>query len=290
MKLAHFFIPHPQTHKKAHLISIPAFGVYLLLFILLQFSINTFNKSHPGVLGISSNVDQKELIDLTNKERQNYGLETLVEDERLNQAALEKGKNMLAEDYWAHYAPSGKTPWDFIKASGYKFSYAGENLARNFYQSNEVVVAWMSSPTHKENILNAHYRNIGIAVLKGTLKGQKTILVVQAFGTPTDYVVSAPQAPTEKQITDLSERAVKSEGLSLGVGQQTATKTLFDPFQMTRNLALIIILMIGVLIGLDAYILKKRGVFRISSCHISHLALLSVAASVLINTSPGSIL
>ena len=36
MKLSHFFLPHPETHKKAHLLSFKALMVYILFFLLLS--------------------------------------------------------------------------------------------------------------------------------------------------------------------------------------------------------------------------------------------------------------
>lgn len=66
---------------------------------------------------------------------------------------------MFDENYWAHFAPSGKSPWDFILGSGYKFTFAGENLAKNFYNSQDVMNAWMASKVgHKENLLNSKYQ------------------------------------------------------------------------------------------------------------------------------------
>src|SRR5258708_7038210 len=206
MKFSHWFLPHPHTHKKAHLISSKALIVYILLFVCVQWGLKSVNAVHSGVLGISSSVDQKELIRLTNVERQKAGLGEVTEDSRLDQAALEKGKNMFAENYWAHFSPSGKDPWGFINGAGYKFTYAGENLARNFYNSPEVVTAWMASPTHKENIVNPHYQDVGMAVLEGTLNGQKTILVVQEFGSAAEYTAqttpsSTPQIASEQTQT-----------------------------------------------------------------------------------------
>src|SRR3990167_4926118 len=190
-KIHKWFIPHRDTHKKAHLISWEAFIFYILIFIFLQVGFSILGYAKPGLLGISSNITNQKIIELTNAERAKQGLSVVKENEALNKAAYLKGMNMFEENYWAHFAPSGKSPWDFILGSGYKFTYAGENLAKNFYNSEDVVSAWMKSPTHRDNLLNSKYKDIGIAVVEGVLNGQKTTLVVQEFGT-TQGIASQP--------------------------------------------------------------------------------------------------
>lgn len=287
MKLSHFFIPHPQTHKKAHLLSIQALIIYILIFVLLHAGFTTLNHYKPSVLGITSTVDQQELIRLTNVERVKKGLRELHENEKLNQAALEKGRNMFEENYWSHYSPSGLDPWGFIASAGYKFSYAGENLARNFYKSDEIVNAWMDSPSHRANLLNSHYQEIGIAVLEGTLKGQQTILVVQEFGSPVDYISDIKD--TGRSIASSARRdnlALPGE-FTLG---QSLSSTKIDSFMVMRVAGLGLIALIGILIAVDFIIIKRRAVVRLSSRHLPHLAMLSAVAGVVIKMNPGSIL
>ncbi len=314
MKLSHFFLPHPDTHRKAHLLSFQALAIYILFFIGLHFGLNELNHFSPNVLGIAANVDTAELIRLTNVERANAGLPPLTEDSKLDNAAAGKAQDMFTDNYWAHFGPSGKSPWDFIKGAGYSFTYAGENLARNFYNSSDVVKAWMASPTHKENIVNSHYTNIGMAVREGTLNGEKTILVVQEFGTPVEYIAQAPAtsptaakaAPSEQQAAvkvNPSPKEEPSPKLSPSPSSQTlvaGTKTFsfqnisvpreIDPFLMYRTFGITILLFIFLLILLDLYILRRRAVIRLYSRHLPHLALISVGLSVLTNVSTGSIL
>jgi uncharacterized protein YkwD len=313
MKLRHFFLPHPETHKKAHLISTWALSVYVILFLLLYSGIKTTNVYRPGILGVESSVSQQELIRLTNIERQKEGLGEVSEDTRLNAAAMEKAKNMFEENYWAHFSPSGKDPWGFINGAGYKFSYAGENLAKSFYASDEVVKAWMASKTHRENILNKHYQNIGIAVVEGTLNGEKTTLVVQEFGTPSDIAIAA--APTQGQVQSIqapsesgpsaqpslqpsviastlpqasSSPQVQAE--TLVASEQFFEGSLSDPYFAVKAVGLGLFLLLFILIALDLYIIRKRAIYRVTSRHLPHLALISVAGSVLLNLNPGQIL
>lgn len=289
MALHQWFIPHKDTHKKAHLLSWEGLIIYILIFILLQVSFSIIAYTKPGILGISSNIDQKTVIELTNIEREKKGLSKLQENEALDKAAAAKAANMFSENYWAHFAPSGKTPWDFIQSSGYHFTYAGENLAKNFYKSDDVVSAWMNSPTHRDNLLNRNYKDIGIAVVEGMLNGQKTTLVVQEFGT-TENVTSRPVADVQGKQIQIPTSDLNKPELLAYVFQSNLKPSLIDPFQVTKYASLFVILFMGVLLVLDIYVLYKRRVFRISSHHIAHMSILSIsAASVLFSTS-GAIL
>ena len=285
-----WLLPHKDTHKKANLLNWEGLVIYILIFILLQVSFSIVSFSKPGILGITGNIDQKELIELTNRERQKAGLSQVTENDALDRAAAAKAQNMLAENYWAHFAPSGKTPWDFMLGSGYKFSFAGENLAKNFYKSNDVVTAWMASPTHRDNLLNSKYKDIGIAVVEGNLNGQKTTLVVQMFGT-TEMLAAKPTVEVQgKQITvptqDLNKPVLVAQTQPL----QLSTKPIADPYQIYKMAGFSLIILMTTLLSIDVWVLRRRGVLRISSHHIAHMGLLSLAAGTLLMANPGAIL
>lgn len=286
--LAHWFIPHRQTHEKAKLLSWHFLFIYFLLFALLRVSFDLIGIYRPGVLGTSSSITVEKIIEETNIERQKSGLSPLRANPALSQAAGEKAANMFAENYWAHYSPSGKDPWGFIKGAGYKFTHAGENLAKNFSVSEDVVVAWMNSPTHRENILNPNYQEIGIAVEDGVLQGQKTTLVVQMFGKPVEAVALAPPAKAEVPLMP------KSNSLSVAGSSMTnlslAAQPLLDPFAVTKTAGLFMIFVIAVLLTLDFVILRRRGVFRFSSHHFAHLSFMAVAGTSLFLSKAGEIL
>jgi hypothetical protein len=108
----------------------------------------------------------------------------LYESEILKKTAELKLQDMLQKDYWDHTGPNGETAWDFMEQSGYRYLLAGENLARGYTNSQEVVEAWMNSPSHRSNILNGRFKEIGVAVGAGKIKGQMTTVVVQLFGEP----------------------------------------------------------------------------------------------------------
>jgi uncharacterized protein YkwD len=106
---------------------------------------------------------------------------------------------MFTNQYWAHTSPQGKEPWDFIRIAGYTYQAAGENLARDFMGTGEMMDAWMNSPTHRANIVSSRYQEIGIAVVNGNLDGTDTTLVVQMFGRPREAAQPAVAPATSTQ-------------------------------------------------------------------------------------------
>jgi hypothetical protein len=131
----------------------------------------------------ASDINTNELVTLANSERVTRGLDELTIDSRLVSAALAKGQDMIEKDYWSHFGPNGESPWQFILAAGYDYIYAGENLAKDFTLAAPIHSAWMASPSHRSNILNGNFKNIGIASITGEFQGEETTVVVQMFGT-----------------------------------------------------------------------------------------------------------
>lgn len=122
------------------------------------------------------------LVSMTNDNRSQNGLGALATNSALTSAAYAKANDILERDYFAHNSPDGKTPWDFINESGYSYAYAGENLAIGYTSASELFSAWMASATHRDNILNINFREIGVAVVSGEFQGVDTIVAVQEFG------------------------------------------------------------------------------------------------------------
>ena len=147
-----------------------------------------------------ADLTKTSLVDLTNVSREQSGFQPLKENPILNQAAYLKAQDMIEKDYFAHYSPEGVSPWYWLEEAGYDYRLAGENLAIGFLESEQVHTAWMDSLSHKENILNAGYQEVGIAVLKGDFQGKETTLVVQFFATPR-IMVPQEKAPLPSVVT-----------------------------------------------------------------------------------------
>jgi len=115
---------------------------------------------------------------LLNAERAARSLRPLRANARLASAARVHASDMVAKRYFAHDSQSGADFSSRIKRSGYfrgaRGWTVGENLAwgtSTAAQPREIVQAWMNSPGHRANILNARFREIGVGVVVGAPNG-----------------------------------------------------------------------------------------------------------------------
>ncbi|MEX0887833.1 MAG: CAP domain-containing protein, partial [Patescibacteria group bacterium] len=181
VKNACFILPYPEPRKRARFLKNSALFLYVLVLLSFQFYLY---QASPRILGFATNIVTTELYQLVNQERAELGLPALARNTKLEQAAYQKAQDMFEKNYWAHYAPDGSTtPWQFFTAAGYKYKYAGENLAKDFDTSTALVTAWMASASHRANIVNTNYKDFGMVAVNGTLSGEETTLVVQMLGS-----------------------------------------------------------------------------------------------------------
>lgn len=170
----------------------------IVISLLVQVVYGFITTGHIEVLGRVSNITTSELLSGTNHERASEGLGELKMNDSLNEAAFRKAQDMFANDYWAHTSPSGVKPWRWLADVGYRYSVAGENLAKNYPNASAAVAAWMGSETHRANILNDKYSEVGFAVVDGELNGRETTLVVAFYGAPaTEAAVRGSSTPIE---------------------------------------------------------------------------------------------
>lgn len=202
--LHHLFIPHEHNNFRAHVTQVHALSSYLIFFMAMAFFINYIHAT-SNILGYATDITVDKLYSLTNVQREENNLAKLKYNDQLAEAAKNKAADMFAHNYWAHFGPDGTTPWSFILKSGYKYEYAGENLAKNFMFSDGVVDAWMKSPSHRENLLRPEYSDVGFAIANGTLNGEETTLVVQMFGKPLGGDSIAMQTEEGKDVAPAPE-------------------------------------------------------------------------------------
>jgi uncharacterized protein YkwD len=159
----------------------------------------------------ASEINVKNIISLVNKAREERNISALKENEKLNDIAADKLSDMISNKYFAHTSPTGVTPWSWYQKEGYDYKYAGENLAINFFTAEDEQKAWMNSETHRKNILNDKFHEIGVAVGAGEINGQNAIIAVQEFGTliSDNSIPNNPNNFSGKEKTNLIKEGVK---------------------------------------------------------------------------------
>lgn len=189
-----YIIPHPDNGHWPHLLRHHHLAKVSALLIFLKIAAIGIIALTPNTAYLST-ITTNRIVQLTNEERKKSGLAELTVNAKLSQAALKKGQDMLANQYFAHISPSGVTPWFWMKKVGYSYSVAGENLAIDFVDAESVVSAWLNSPTHTANLLGKDYSETGVAVVSGSFEGGTSIIVVHMFGLPLGASAPSVTAP-----------------------------------------------------------------------------------------------
>lgn len=191
------FIPHVGNNYKPHAIKHYGLSLALLLIVAVQAIFNFQTTGSFRVLGYATNVSISDLTTHTNNERSTNGLTPLRINNTLSSAAQAKAEHMIANNYWAHDAPDGTTPWDFIAQTGYAYLTAGENLAYGFNTSAGAVTGWMNSPSHRANILLPDFEEVGFGIANGVYQGDENTVIVAIYGDPSTPVTAT--APSQEQ-------------------------------------------------------------------------------------------
>ncbi len=191
---------HPKHFLKVYWPYIPI--LFVVVFGMFFGGVRPQQRqNHPATLAYATEMSIQGLLQYTNSQRASNGLGPLTINSKLNTSAQAKANNMVSRDYWAHNTPDGDEPWVFIDATGYQYQKAGENLAYGFSNSEATVIGWMNSPTHRANILDQTYTEVGFGFVNAdnfVNTGQETVVVAH-YGEPIK-VASAPTTVETKQV------------------------------------------------------------------------------------------
>lgn len=221
----------------------------MMSLVLISFSLANIH----SILWISSDwlvstILPAVVTDATNKARASEGQTPLVRNALLDEAARLKAEDMAKNGYFAHWSPTGVSPWYWFGQAGYTYAHAGENLAVHFTDSGEVVEAWLDSPTHRANILSGNYSEIGIGTAEGRYEGYDTVFVVQMFGTPAEAApvaatvsINEPEIVPRETMTETPPlkaevvAEVKEEVVESNVAVTDAGTVVYESYAATEN-------------------------------------------------------
>lgn len=278
----HLFHPHHTNNHRPHLLHPQGIAVLVAIFLFTNSSLKLLAQVRGGVLGYASSITPQSVLDGINAKRLETGLPILGLSPQLNQAATMKASDMFTLNYWAHNNPNGREPWDFIKDAGYRYRYAGENLARDFGDTNSLVDAWMASPTHRDNIVNPRYQETGIAVVNGTLQGIETTLVINLFGTPATGL---------PQISGIQTPALPPVALAEGLGPATAVPPpLVSPLLLEKVIAVSIISLVLLTLIWDSFHSYRLRLVRLVGKNPAHILFLLTVLLIVIFSRSGGLL
>lgn len=125
----------------------------------------------------------EQVVRLTNQYRAKNGRRDLVGSPALMQAAQLHAQQMASHQQLAHDIGAARYPTlrDRLAAAGYVYASAGENIAWNQPDADDVMNTWLNSTGHRANILDTGVTEIGVAVARSA-KGEP--YWVQVFGRP----------------------------------------------------------------------------------------------------------
>ncbi len=131
------------------------FGLFLSLFASLL-----LGASSPRVVAFGT----EPIATLSNQYRRDAGLPDYTMNEQLTRSAQAKADDMASKLYFAHESPEGRTPWSFFDDVQYIYKSAGENLALTNESPQSVVDGWYNSPSHRANLLNTSFTEVGYGI------------------------------------------------------------------------------------------------------------------------------
>lgn len=94
---------------------------------------------------------------LVNEQREAAGLDSLSWDSNLESTSAVRSQECSVS--FSHTRPNGKA-WYTVNSK----IQGGENLAFGFDDADSATVAWMNSPTHRENILYPDFEKVAISI------------------------------------------------------------------------------------------------------------------------------
>jgi len=297
-KIIHLLIPRSSNNHKAKLLHSQSLLILILVYAVFQNILTFIPHFKPNILGFAAQISPEEVIRLTNQKRADAGLPALTFNQTLSSAAYTKARDMIDRDYWSHTAPDGTQPWSFFSKFGYRYRYAGENLARDFSSASSAVEAWMNSPTHRDNILNPKYKEIGIGVTEGDLAGVDTTIIVQFFGATYADKINAPVAKVEeKQIPSkpvatetpvILKTPIVNEARITSINDDQ--KVLISPFNVTRTTSITVVTVLLLVFIVDGVLVSRRKITRIAGRTLAHVTFLAMILSIILILKSGKIL
>ncbi len=217
-----YFIPNDNNGNKPKILRPRQLAIITILLLTLKiFSVGYLFLVYQDEARMSETT-VAQILSLTNESRVANNVLPLTINTTLNQAAQSKAEDMVINNYFSHTSPDGRMPWNFVNRNSYTYILIGENLALNFLGADDAHAALMASPSHKKNILNPKYTDLGLAVVSGKINGEEANILVEIFGAKTENPILAV-TPIKAAAPSLSENV--QEPVAIPIERASATTT-----------------------------------------------------------------
>ncbi|MBI5621487.1 hypothetical protein HY933_01305 [Candidatus Falkowbacteria bacterium] len=230
------FIPHQGNGHLPKALRTVMLRWYAIFLITVKVLLTVFLfVVYPSVMVFGGKISD-DVITLANTARQDSGISMLQTSDLLTQAAQAKADDMAAKGYFSHTAPNGDKPWVWLNGVGYQYYAAGENLAMDFSSGASVHLAFMNSPSHRKNIMNPRYREIGVGVSYGKIEGRDTAFLVEYFGSTEKYQQSASiaRSPVDRGVSGYEQALTEGTGVK-SAGEETVVQGVNQPYAVSQT-------------------------------------------------------
>jgi uncharacterized protein YkwD len=235
-KIKDALLPTEENDYSPRALCFKSLSVIVVLLVLFKVFVTLFLFSiYPRFVYLSTDI-YNQVIELTNKTRIENGVPLLEANSILDKAANAKAQDMLLGQYFSHDTPDGKKPWHWIDKKEYDYVNAGENLAMNFTSAEVAHLALLQSDTHKRNIVNPKFTDIGVAILTGEMNGKKTMVMVEMFGRRRGVVETMKHENNETMKHEISETRDRNSEVAVVRGVNEEMQEQDEEIEKFRNL------------------------------------------------------
>ncbi len=199
-------------------------GILLIFCFLCMVQVQPVLAASKDATGMSEYDNAYEVLEIVNRKRVAKGLKEVVMDQDLLDAAMLRAAEISVK--FSHIRPNGAQWYSVCKKMN------AENIAYGAESPSSVMNSWMKSGGHRDNILNADYRSVGI----GVFYKDGVRYWVQCFGLGTakqakrigdrerTYRVSLTSGVETKMINDNPFRS-KVSGVKVKASKRSLTVT-----------------------------------------------------------------
>ena len=182
---------------------------------------------------------ERQIIEQTNRFREQEGRAPVKREAKLQAAAEQFAAYMARTNRYGHTA-DGRQPAERARAAGYDYCLVSENIAYQFSSagfkaaelSRSFTQGWIDSPGHRENMLEPHVVETGVAVSRSA---EGTYYAVQLFGRPESMRVEFKIGNQSGEVVnytmngesfELRPRTIRTHGVCTPPELRIGTETL----------------------------------------------------------------